>query len=56
MVFVEMGWFRELCEMAFIFMFNVFLKALLSSWTCKQSLETYLGVGISKLGILGENG
>jgi len=25
-------------EMAFIFMFNVFLKALLSSWTCKQSL------------------
>jgi len=35
-------------------MFDVFLKALLSSYTCKQSLETYLGVGRSKLGILGE--
>ena len=56
MVFVEMGWFGELCEMTFVFMFNVFFKALLSSWTCKQSLETYLGVGKSKLGILGEKG
>ena len=25
-------------KMTFVFMFNVFLKALLSSWTCKQSL------------------
>ena len=41
-------------EMTFVFMFNVFFKALLSLWTCKQSLETYLGVGRSKLGILGE--
>ena len=54
--FVEMGWFGELCEMAFVFMFNVFLKALLRSWTCKQSLETYLGFRKSKLGILGEKG
>jgi hypothetical protein len=43
-------------EMTFIFMFDVFLKALLSSRTCKQSLKTYLGVGRSKLGILGEKG
>jgi hypothetical protein len=43
-------------KMTFVFMFHVFLKALLSSWTCKQSLETYLGVGRSKLGILGEKG
>jgi len=43
-------------EMIFDFMFEVFLKALLSSWTCKQSLETYLGVRKSKLGVLGEKG
>jgi len=43
-------------EMIFDFMFEVFLKALLSSWTCKQSLETYLGVGKLKLGVLGEKG
>jgi hypothetical protein len=41
-------------EMAFVFMFNAFLKALLSSWTCKQSLETYLGVGRSKFGFWSE--
>jgi hypothetical protein len=56
MVFVEMGWFGESCKMTFVFMFNVFLKALLSLWTCKQPLETYLGVGRSKFGILGEKG
>ena len=39
-------------EMIFDFMFDVFL----STWTCKQSLETYLGVGKSKLEILGEKG
>jgi len=43
-------------EMKFDFMFEVFLKALLSSWTCKQSLETYLGVEKSKLEVLGEKG
>jgi hypothetical protein len=37
-------------------MFNVFLEALLSLWTYKQSLETYLGVRRSKFGILGEKG
>ena len=35
-------------------MFDVFLKALLSSCTCKQSLETHLDFGRSKLEILGE--
>ena len=43
-------------EITFDFKFDVFLKALLSSWTCKESLETYLGVGRSKLGILDEKG
>jgi len=37
-------------EMVFDFMFDVFLKALLSIWTCKQPLETNLGVGRSKFG------
>jgi len=41
-------------EITFDFMFDMFLKTLLSSYTCKQALETYLGVGRSKLGILGE--
>jgi len=41
-------------EITFDFMFDMFLKALLSSYTCKQALETYLGVGRSKLGILDE--
>jgi hypothetical protein len=54
--FVEMGWFGESCEMVNVFMFNVFLEALLSLWTCKQSLETYLGVGRSKFAIFGEKG
>ena len=35
-------------------MFDMFLKAILSSYICKQALGTYLGVGKSKLGILGE--
>ena len=43
-------------EMILDFMLNVFLKALLSSWTCKQPLGTNLGIGRSKLGILGEKG
>jgi len=43
-------------EITFDFKFDVFLNAILSSCTCKQSLETYLGVGRSKLGILGEKG
>jgi len=41
-------------EITFDFTFDMFLKALLSSYTCKQALETYLGVGRSKLKILGE--
>ena len=43
-------------EMTIVCMLNVFLKALLSSWTCKQPLGTNLGIGRSKLGILGEKG
>ena len=43
-------------EITFDFMFDMFLKALLSSYICKQALGTYLSVGRSKLGILGENG
>jgi len=39
-----------------IFMFNVFLSVLVSYLTYKQSLETCLSIGRSKLGILGENG
>jgi len=35
-------------------MFDVFLKALLSIWICKQPLETNLGVGRSKFGFWGE--
>ena len=32
-------------EMVFDFMFDVFLKALLSIWTCKLPLEMNLGIG-----------
>jgi len=41
-------------EITFDFMFDMFLKALLSSYICKQALGTYLGVGRSKSEILGE--
>ena len=41
-------------EMIFGFMFDVFLKALLSTWTCKQLLETDWDVGGSKFGFWGE--
>ena len=43
-------------EMVFDFMFDVFLKALLRIWTCKQPLEMNLGIGRSKFGFLGEKG
>ena len=36
------------------FMFDVFLKALLSIWTCKQLLETNWDVRGSKIGFWGE--
>jgi len=42
--------------MVFDFMFDVFLKALLSIWTCKQPLETNLGVGDQNLGFGVKNG
>ena len=41
-------------EMIFYFMFDVFLKALLSTWTCKQPLLTNWDVGGSKFGFWGE--
>ena len=41
-------------ETVFDFMFDVFLKALLSIWTCKQLLETDWDVGGSKFGFWGE--
>ena len=41
-------------EMAIVFMLNAFLKPLLSSWKCKQPLGMNLGIGRSKLRILGE--
>ena len=41
-------------EMIFDFMFDVFLKAFLSTWTCKQPLGTNLDVRGSKFGFLGE--
>jgi len=41
-------------ETVFDFMFDVFLKALLSIWTCKQLLETNWDVRRSKFGFWGE--
>jgi len=41
-------------EMTIVFIFNVFLKALLSTWTCKQPLETNWDVGGSKFELWGE--
>jgi len=41
-------------EITFDFMFDVFLKALLSLCTCKQPLETNWDVGGSKFGFWGE--
>jgi len=41
-------------EMVFYFIFDVFLEALLSTWTCKQPLETNWDVGGSKFEFWGE--
>jgi len=41
-------------ETVFDFMCDVFLKALLSIWTCKQLLETNWDVGGSKFGFWDE--
>lgn len=43
-------------QMTIVFMFDVFLGTTLVVLICKQMLKTYLGIGISKLGILGEKG